>query len=84
MLEKVRASYKRVWFKDASQVIVVVGLKNEEWSRSFDSYNAIETDMAIAITHLILAAENEDVGACWVAAYDAIATITEATIIITE
>jgi nitroreductase len=70
MLEKVRAGYKREWFKDAPQVIVVLGSKNEAWNRSFDGYNSIETDVAIAITHLLLAAENEGIGACWVAAYD--------------
>ena len=70
MLEKVKSCYKREWLKDAPQIIVVVGMKEMAWVRSFDGYNSIETDIAIAMTHLILAAENEGVGACWVAAYD--------------
>ncbi len=70
MLEKVRASYSREWFHDAPHVLVVVGLKDQAWKRSFDGYNSVETDAAIAMTHMILAAENEGVGACWIANYD--------------
>jgi nitroreductase len=70
MLEKIRACYKRDWFKEAPQVLVILGLKNQAWNRSYDGYNSIETDIAIAMTHIILAAENEGVGSCWVEAYD--------------
>lgn len=70
MLEKVRGCYGREWFSDAPHVIVVVGLKDQAWTRSFDRYNSVETDAAIAMTHIILAAENEGVGACWIANYD--------------
>ena len=70
MLEKVRACYQRDWFKDAPYILVILGLKNHAWNRSYDGYNSIETDIAIAMTHIILAAENEGVGACWVAAYN--------------
>lgn len=70
MLGKVRGCYGREWFSDAPHVIVVVGLKEQAWNRSFDGYNSVETDAAIAMTHIILAAENEGVGACWIANYD--------------
>ena len=70
MLEKVRPCYTREWFGDAPHVIAVVGLRDQAWSRSFDGYNSVETDAAIAMTHIILAAENEGVGACWIANYD--------------
>ena len=70
MLEKVRGCYGREWFHDAPHVLVVVGLKDQAWKRSFDGYNSVETDAAIAMTHIILAAENEGVGACWIANYD--------------
>jgi len=70
MLEKVRACYKRDWFGEAPHILVILGLKDQAWSRSFDGYNSIETDVAIAMTHIILAAENEGVGACWVEAYN--------------
>jgi nitroreductase len=70
MLGKVRACYHRPWFKDAPHILVVLGLKDKAWVRSFDGYNSIETDLAIVMTHLILAAENEGVGACYIEAYD--------------
>jgi nitroreductase len=70
MLEAVRACYSRPWFKDAPQLLVVVGLKDQAWVRSFDGYNSVETDIAIAFTHLMLAAENEGVATCWIEAYD--------------
>jgi len=70
MLEKVRACYHREWYKNAPQILVVLGLKDKAWVRSFDGYNSIETDLAIVMTHLILAAENEGVGTCWIEAYN--------------
>jgi nitroreductase len=70
MLEKVRACYSREWFHDAPHILVVTGLKDEAWIRNYDGYNSVETDVAIAMTHLILAAENEGVGTCWIAAYN--------------
>jgi len=38
--------------------------------RTADGYNSVETDTAIALTHIILSAENDGVGACWIAAFD--------------
>lgn len=69
-LEKVRAAYPRQWFINAPHVLVIVGLKDKAWKRSFDNYCSIETDVTIAMTHMILAAENEGVGTCWVANYN--------------
>ncbi len=70
MLQAVRACYSRPWFKESPIILVVVGLRDKSWVRSFDGYNSIETDIAIAFTHLMLAAENEGVGTCWIEAYD--------------
>jgi len=70
ILEKVQTCYNREWFKDAPHVLVVLGLKDQAWNRSYDGYNSVETDVAIAMTHIILASENEGVGTCWIAAYN--------------
>ncbi len=69
MLTQVRRCYQKPWFQDAPHVLVVTGRPGEAWSRQ-DAWNSIETDLAIAMDHMILAAENEGVGTCWVAAYD--------------
>lgn len=70
MLEKIKACYNRDWLKDAPHILVVKGLRDKAWKRSYDGYNSVETDVAIAMTHIILAAENEGVGTCWIAAYN--------------
>ena len=57
MLAKVRATYSRVWFADAPHVLIVVGNNEKAWKRA-DGYNSIETDLTIAMDHMILAAES--------------------------
>ena len=70
MLEKVRVCYHRPWFKEAPVILALVGDRNKAWVRQYDGYNSIETDLAILMTHVILAAENEGVSACYIEAYD--------------
>lgn len=70
MLEKVRACYGKEWFKEAPHILIVVGFRDQAWKRNYDGYNSIETDMTIAMDHLILAAENEGVGTCWIENYN--------------
>ena len=70
MLTRVRPCYGREWFSDAPHILVVVGYPDEAWVRKYDGYNSIETDLTIAMDHMILAAEYEGVATCWVGAYD--------------
>ncbi|UCG39808.1 MAG: nitroreductase family protein [bacterium] len=70
MLERVRPCYPRPWFEAAPHVLVVVGREEEAWVRAKDGYNSLETDLTIAMDHMILAAEYEGVGTCWIAAFD--------------
>ena len=69
-LEEVRACYKKKWFQQAPHILIIIGDKTKSWIRSYDGYNSIETDLAIAMDHVILAAENEGIGACWIEDYD--------------
>ncbi len=69
VLTRLKRSYQRPWFQDAPHMLVVAGKVGDAWTRQ-DGYNSIETDVSIAMDHMILAAENEGVGTCWVAAYD--------------
>jgi nitroreductase len=69
-LEKVRACYKKSWFQQAPNILILIGDKTKSWVRSYDGYNSIETDLAIAMDHIILAAEYENIGTCWIADYD--------------
>ena len=70
MLAKVRPCYPRPWFADAPHILVVVGREDDAWVREADGYNSLETDLTIAMDHMILAAEYEGVGTCWVGAYN--------------
>ncbi len=70
ILKQIHECYDRDWFKKAPHVLVVVADRSLSWKRSYDAYDSIETDAAIAMDHMILAAENEAVGACWIIAYD--------------
>ncbi len=68
MLDKIRPCYHAEWFKSPPHILIVKGNRSSSWSRS-DSYNALETDLTIAMDHMILAAEYEGIGTCWIAAF---------------
>ena len=70
LLEKIYASYPREWIRSAPCILVVTGDRSEAWVRRHDGYNSLETDLAIAMDHLILAAAYEGVGSCWIGAFD--------------
>jgi nitroreductase len=69
MLTQVRRSYQKPWFQDAPHVLIVAGRTGEAWARQ-DGWNSIETDLTIAMDHMVLAAENEGVATCWVANFE--------------
>jgi nitroreductase len=69
-LKEVHACYHREWFKQSPHVLVIVGDKSKSWKRSYDNFDSIQIDLTIAMDHMILAAENEGVGTCWIIAYD--------------
>lgn len=70
LLEKIYPCYPRDWIRSAPCLLVVTGERSAAWVRSQDGYNSIETDLTIAMDHLILAAAYEGVGSCWIAAFD--------------
>lgn len=69
-LAKIRNCYNKPWFGDAPHVLIVAGKRKAAWTRATDGYNALETDLTIAMDHMILAAESLGVGTCWIAAFD--------------
>jgi len=69
-LGKVRPCYNKQWFHDAPHILIIVGDRTKSWVRHADEYNSIETDLTIAMDHIILAAEYENIGTCWIEAYD--------------
>jgi nitroreductase len=69
-LAKIHKCYSKPWFGDAPHVLIVAGKRKAAWTRAADEYNALETDLTIAMDHMILAAESLGVATCWIAAFD--------------
>jgi nitroreductase len=61
--------YARDWFVQAPLIIGIVALTDIGWKRK-DGKNYSEVDATIAMDHLLLAAANERLGACWIGAFD--------------
>ncbi len=70
ILNKVKECYAQPWFQNVPCIIAVIGKYDKAWVRKYDNYNPLETDLAIAMDHIILAATNEGLGTCWIAAFD--------------
>ncbi len=70
MLPKIHQCYPASWFQKAPAILIVKGRRSEAWTRRNDGYNAIETDLTIAMDHMILAATAEGLATCWIAAFD--------------
>jgi nitroreductase len=69
LLGKVRECYSRRWIDSAPHILIVKGSRTRAWVRR-DGYNSLETDLTIAMDHMILAAENFGIASCWIAAFD--------------
>lgn len=68
--DELRRVYGRGWFVQAPLVLAVCALPAESWVRKHDGWNSAEVDATIAMDHLILAAAEEGLGTCWIAAFD--------------
>lgn len=70
--EKTKQQLKRVydekWFYTAPIIVCVCSIPEKAWIRS-DGKNYADIDAAIAMDHLILAATEEGLATCWVAAF---------------
>jgi nitroreductase len=71
--EELRRIYGRDWFTQAPLVLAVCALPAESWVRRADGWNAAEVDATIAMTHVVLAAAEEGLGTCWIAAFNPVA-----------
>lgn len=51
---------------DAPCAFLVCYNKDESWTRPYDGAKSAPIDASIVATHMLLAAENNGIGACWV------------------
>ncbi len=61
--------YARDWFVQAPLVVCACAVREESWVRR-DGKCYADVDTAIAFDHLILAARDQGLGTCWIAAFD--------------
>ncbi len=66
---ELRRIYDREWFVQAPLIIAAVAVHAEAWVRD-DGKSYADIDVAIVMTHLILAAAEAGLGTCWIGAFD--------------
>jgi nitroreductase len=69
--EELGRIYGPKWFTQPPLVICICGEAETAWIRNRDQRSYLDVDAAIVMDHLILAAANEGLGTCWIAAFDA-------------
>ena len=67
--EKLCNAYPRPWLKEAPVIAVFVGLKGENWVRA-DGEDYLMCDVTIIADYFILAATEQGLGTCYIAAFD--------------
>ena len=66
--QQLRKAYDEKWFYTAPVIICACGIPEKAWKRG-DGKNYADIDATIAMDHLILAATEEGLATCWVAAF---------------
>jgi nitroreductase len=68
---ELRRIYDRDWFVGAPLILCVVAVPGEAWVRAmYDGRSHADVDAAIVMDHMVLAATEEGLGTCWIAAFD--------------
>ena len=70
-IAKVRACYQRDWFDTAPLYLIICGNHETAWKRKPDGKDFCDIDTAIVVEHMVLAAEEQGLGSCWVCNFDA-------------
>jgi nitroreductase len=68
--DALRRVYGRDWFVRAPLVLCVCGVEAEAWVRRHDGKHYLDVDAAIVMDHIVLAATDQGLGTCWIAAFD--------------
>ena len=58
------------WIANADVIVCGCALEKIAWGRMGGYMSSFAVDLAIAMDHIILAAANEGLGTCWIAAFD--------------
>ena len=66
---KICAVYSQPWLAQAPAIIVAIGNPEAAWKRR-EGTSIVDVDIGIAMEHVVLAAEAEGLGTCWICAYE--------------
>lgn len=64
------ASFDQLWIAEAPLIVVGCGLPQQAYKHMGGSGNSVDVDVAIALDHLTLAAVADELGTCWIGAFD--------------
>ena len=70
--EELNCIYPAAWFTQAPILVCICATPDKAWIRR-DRKNYADVDAAIVLDHLTLAATDQGLGTCWVAAFDPVA-----------
>lgn len=70
-LKSMHAAYDKDWFKQAPVCIAISMQHDMVWKRNaFDNKDHADVDASIAIEHIVLAAQEQGIGSCWICNFD--------------
>ncbi|MBR2365122.1 MAG: nitroreductase family protein [Lentisphaeria bacterium] len=67
--EKLASVYKEDWLKTAPVIVAAASDVNKAWRRR-EGDSIADADTAIAMEHFVLAAAEENLGTCWICAFE--------------
>lgn len=71
-IAKIKKCYPKEWFtnSDAPVYVLACADTSKSWKRRHDNKDHADIDVAIAFEHLSLAAAEQELGTCWICAFD--------------
>ena len=67
--QRIGECYPKTWLLEAPAIVVAMADYSTCWNR-LEGTPAAELDLGIAMEHLVLAAAAENLGTCWICAFD--------------
>ena len=69
MRKKICGVYSQPWLAQAPAIVAAIGNTAAAWKRR-EGTSIIDMDVGVAMEHVVLAAEAEGLGTCWICAYE--------------
>ncbi len=66
---KIASVYQRDWLGRVPAIVVAIGDSESAWKRA-EGDSIIDVDIGIVLEHFVLAAQAEELGTCWICAFN--------------